>query len=119
MLQHLISGDEGRGIENIGPWGTRHAGVEQAASEAGHNLFNLLFFCMKNCVKLKFAQNWDPSTLVITYFNVLFDSSPDYCGFKAPGISSSCEQLRLWEEKHQFLPLVIAHKIWRIQPKCT
>lgn len=72
------------------------AGVKQAASGAGRNLFNLLFFYMKNCVKRKFAQNWEPSTLVITYFNVLFDSSPDYCDFKAPGISSSHERLELW-----------------------
>lgn len=74
---------------------------------------------MKNCVKLKFAQNWEASTLVITYFNVLFDSSRDYFSFKAPGISSSHERLRLWEEKCQFLPLVIAQKTLGIQPKCA
>lgn len=78
---------------NVSPWSSRcKTGCKWSRSQS----IQSSFFYMKNCVKRKFAQNWEPSTLVITYFNVLFDSSPDYCDFKAPGISSSHERLELW-----------------------
>lgn len=93
-------------------------------SGAGNNLLNLclfVFFCMKNCFKLKCAWSWELSMLVILYFNALFDSSRDYDVFKAsaPGISSSRQHLRLWEERCKFLPLVIAEKTLGIQPQRT